>query len=260
MPYLDANGERLYYEDAGRGPAVVLMHSLGSSSHAWAEQIAHLRNRFRVIAPDCRGHGRSSHNGPVTLDGIVADLAALLDHLGVERVHLGGLSMGGCYALAFYRRSPERVASLILADTFSSLPAGQGRQRVADRAAALQNVAMPDFGRQYAEATLLPATAAEKRVRLAEVVGGMSKEAFLETCEACFLSDAEEVLPAVRVPTLVVWGDRDDRTPRPLSELIARSIPGAELRVIPNAAHLANLDNPAEFNRALDEFLARVEA
>lgn len=258
MPYLDANGERLYYEDAGRGPAVLLMHSLGSSSQAWGEQIEHLRGRFRVIAPDCRGHGRSSHNGRVTLEGIVADLAALIDHLGVERVHLGGLSMGGCYALAYYRRSPDRVASLILADTFASLPEGLGPQRVAERAAAVANVAMPEFARQYAEATLLPGTGAAKRALVAETLGKMSKEAYVETCEACFLSNAEDVLPTVRVPTLVIWGDRDERTPRLMSEHLARSIPGAELRVIPNAAHLSNLDNPADFNRALDEFLARV--
>lgn len=257
MPYADVGIERIYYEDAGAGPALLLLHSLGASSHAWAGQIAALRDRYRVIAPDCRGHGRSSHRGTITLDSVVDDLVGLLDHLDVDRAHVAGLSMGGMWALRLYERAPERVRSLVLADTFSNYGAEAGCQRVESLRKTFAEVSMTEYARTYTAQTLLPTTPPEHHAQLIAAIGAMDPQAYLETAAACFLSDLDHVLPRVRVPTLVVIGAEDRKTPLPMSEKLAAGIPGAKLATVPDAAHLVNLDNPDGFQQVLTDFLAR---
>lgn len=255
MPFLEANGERVYYELAGEGPGLVFLHSLGSSSHAWRMQVNHFSDGYRVLAPDRRGHGRSSHRGALTIDSAVDDLVALMDALGMEQAHICGLSMGGVEALRLYERHPERVSSLVLADTFAELPPDRARRRVEDLEERVRTLGMEAFGREYAYGTLLAGTSEEHKQELARVVGAMSPESYLAAAQACFSARLQHVLPTVRVPALVVVGAEDDRTPPSLGGEIARAIPGASLEVIPDAAHIANLDQPEAFNRVVRRFL-----
>ena len=117
MPVASVNGETIYYAKEGAGPAVVLLHSLGSSAHMWREQIAALKDRFTVVAPDCRGHGQSSAKGEISMAALAADVKGLLDDLGLARAHLVGISMGGIVALLVAQRWPALVQSLVVADT-----------------------------------------------------------------------------------------------------------------------------------------------
>lgn len=253
MPSFDANGETLYYEDRGSGEAVLLLHSLGAWSGMWSGEIERLGARFRCLAPDCRGHGRSTHRGEITRDGIVADAVALLDHVGAGAAHVVGISMGGCWALRLWELHPGRVRSLALCDTFASVADPEGPVRA--RRQTLERMSMEEYGRRYAADTLRPDADPQLVSALARAVGGVDRQALLETAHACFSTRLEHVLPSVRVPTLVLIGERDERTPLPLSERLAAGIPGASLVVVPGAGHLANLDNPREFDAALEAHL-----
>ena len=104
MPMLAANGETIHYEKEGSGPVVVLIHGIGGSAAMWKEQIGALKDRYTLVTFDCRGHGRSSANGEVSVAAAQQDLKAVLDHLGVGVCHLVGLSMGGPIALGFIQR------------------------------------------------------------------------------------------------------------------------------------------------------------
>src|SRR4051794_18392579 len=99
--------QRIYYEITGQGPALVLLHSLGFNSDAWREQVRVLSPYYTVITPDIRGHGRSPYQKTITVNGVVDDVEALLNHLSIDRYHVLGISMGGIFALSYYRRNPQ---------------------------------------------------------------------------------------------------------------------------------------------------------
>lgn len=253
MPSFQSGAETIHYEDRGMGPAVVLLHSLGAWSGMWSGEIESLSRRFRCLAPDCRGHGRSSAFGTITRDGIVGDIVAMMDHAGVGAAHVVGLSMGGCWALRLWNLHPERVASLALCDTFASVP--DPVTPVESRRETLRSASMADYARQYAASTLRPDVRPEVVAALERATAGMEARALIETAQACFTTRLDDVLPTVKVPALVLIGERDERTPMALSAKLASDIPGARLVVVPGAGHLSNLDNPEAFGVALEAHL-----
>lgn len=262
MPYLEANGERLYYEVSGEGPAIIFLHSLGSSSHAWRKQKEHLQSEYKVILLDRRGHGKSSHNGSISIDTGVDDVEALLDHLQVERVHIAGLSMGGTEALRFYERHSERVRSLILCDTFAMLPPDRVEERLASLRQRLAAAgSMAQFARNYVQDTFQPHTPAEVKEEMASVLGSMQESSYLAAAVAVYQANVGHVPETVKVPTLILVGEEDDRTtPEFMREQLASKIPQASFHVIPQAGHIVNLDQPERFNQLLTEFLASISA
>jgi len=145
MPVLSANGETIHYLKEGAGPAVALIHSLGSSVHMWCEQIAALKDRYTVIACDARGHGGSSGKGECSVATTAQDLEAVLDHLGLAECHVVGISTGGPVAMTLAAQSPGAVKSLVLADTFAK-PVEGSKERVEATAEAIAYVSMEEFG------------------------------------------------------------------------------------------------------------------
>jgi pimeloyl-ACP methyl ester carboxylesterase len=254
MPVAAVNGETIHFTKDGAGPAVVLIHSLGSSTHMWREQIAALKERFTVLAFDCRGHGQSSAKGEIGVDAFADDLKGLLDHLGIARCHLVGISMGGAVALSFNQRCPGIAASLVLADT--AVTPGEGAaERVAATREAIAYISMQEYGNQYAAQRLLPSTSLDIQDELAAAVAKVAPKAYNDAMASTLLGDFTGTLAAVAVPTLVLVGDQDDITPRSAADQIAAGIKAARLEVIPDAGHLSNLDNPQAFNAALLGFL-----
>lgn len=254
MPIVSANGETIHYIKEGAGPAVVLIHSLGSSVHMWREQIATLKGSHTMIAIDCRGHGQSSANGEVSMATMAADVKAVLDHLAIKRCHVVGISMGGPIALLLNAGSPGVVQSLVLADSFAK-PAEGSAERVAATKEAIAYISMQEFGNQYAAQRLLPSTSLDVQDELAAAVAKVAPKAYNDTMASALLGDFTVALAAVAVPTLVLVGDQDDITPEATSRFVADGIKGAELQVIPDAGHLSNLDNPQAFNAAVVRFL-----
>ncbi len=254
MPVIDANGEKLAYVDEGEGPALLLIHSLGANSYMWREQIAALKDRYRCIAFDCRGHGGSSYEGEFTVPDAAADHKAGLDALGVEQCHILGLSMGGMIALDINARWPGMVRSLILADSFAR-PRDGAEDRIYATQEAVAYLSMKEFGNQYAGDRLMPTTSFDQIDELADAVAKVPSKAYVDTVRAIFTADYTDALGKVKAPTLVLIGAEDDATPLPESEFMVARIEGAKLKTIAGAGHLSNLDQPAAFNAAIAEFL-----
>lgn len=254
MPVLSANGETIHYLKEGAGPAVALIHSLGSSVHMWRETIAALKDRYTVIACDARGHGGTSGKGECSVATAAQDLKAVLDQLGISECHLVGISTGGPVALTLAAQSPGTVKSLMLADTFAK-PVEGSKERVEATAEAIAYVSMEEFGTQYAAEALLPSTLLDVQDELAGVVAKVNPKVYIQLMRSAVLGDFTALLASVKAPTLVLIGESDLMAPRSESDFLVDKIPNATLAVVPAAGHLSCLDNPAAFNDAIGKFL-----
>lgn len=254
MPQITVNGRELYFEQRGSGPPLLLIHSLGTASWMWREQIRSWSRDFEVLAFDARAHGRSSRQGPLSVEAAAADLLEGMQRLSKTSLSVVAISMGGPIVTQLYSAAPELIARVVIADSFARQgPAGEERVRALRD--ELASCSMQVYGRRYAELALHPGTSVDHFDELASSIGAMAKEDYLEMAASVFTSDVSSLMPGIRVPVLVAVGAQDARTPPALSREIADLIPGAELKVIEGASHLANLDNPAGFHEAIYPFL-----
>ena len=253
-------GIEIGYEDEGQGETVVLLHGFPFNRSMWRGQVAALAGRFRLVTPDLRGFGESSvADGPATMEEMAADVAALLDELGVERAAVGGLSMGGYVTLAFCRRFPERVRALVLADTRAEADteeASRTREETARRALAegMGPIADAMLPKLLAPSTLAARPVVVSRVR-AMILGTKPEGAAAALRGMALRADQTGWLPELSVPTLIVVGSEDSITPPAVAEAMRERIKGARLAVVEGAGHASNLERPDEFNRALADFL-----
>ena len=252
-----AGGPALAYADRGprSGAAVVLLHSLGTDHRIWRPQLDALASRHRVVAADSRGHGGSGWRPGLSIDGWVDDLTRLLDHAGVRTATLVGLSMGGIQALGFALRHPDRTAGLILADTFAELAPDAARAKIAAMSGAASELGMRAYADRYVADTFTSAPPVADAEVVREAIAAMALEPYLASVRTCFGARLASRLPEVTAPALVLWGERDAKTPRELSERLAAGIPGASLRALPDAGHLSSLENPKAFLDAVDQHL-----
>jgi 3-oxoadipate enol-lactonase len=262
MPTADVNGITVAYDDEGGGDAVVLIHGHPFDRSMWAPQVGALAaTGRRVIVPDLRGYGASTVTPGITAFAtFAADFAALLDHLGLARVVLGGLSMGGQIVMECYRLYPERVRALVLADTAPQAETPEGkdfRNQLADRllAEGMRGYADDMLGRMLApyNVTVLPQVAAHVQAMMLAAPPVGAAAALRGRAER---PDYQDLLRRVSVPALVVVGRDDEFTPVSVAEHLHGLIPGARLAIIENAGHLPNLEQPAAFNEELLRFLA----
>ena len=243
------NGVTIDYEVTGTGPVVLLSHGYGSTRHMWDDQHRAL-DRWRVVSWDMRGHGQTdSPDDPTRYSAAltVADMRALLQHLGVERAVIGGLSLGGYVSLAFALAHPDMTAALVICDSGPGYRNAEARaawnQRAHERAANLEAKGLDALARRSRETQQAVHRSAQG---LAHAARGMLAQEGSQVIDG---------LVSIRVPTLVIVGDQDQPFVAP-SEYMAKKIAGARLEVIPGAGHSSNLDQPETFNRVLREFLA----
>jgi 3-oxoadipate enol-lactonase len=253
-------GTEVAYDDAGRGAAVVLLHGFPFDRSMWREQAQALSGMCRVVAPDLRGQGETPLGGAtLTMGEMAEDVAALLDELGVERVVLGGLSMGGYVAFEFLRRFPPRVRALVLADTRPQADTDEARRTREETAQKVLREGMEPLTDSMLPKLLSAATREGKpdvveRVR-AMMLGTKPEGAAAALRAMAVRRDQTDLLPSIDVPTLIVVGGEDTITPPSDAEAMAAKIDGARLVRIEGAAHLSNVERPEEFNRALIEFV-----
>ncbi|ANZ39260.1 hydrolase [Lentzea guizhouensis] len=258
----DVNGITIGYDDEGTSDHVlVLVHGHPFDRTMWRPQVEHFSARgWRVITADLRGYGETTVVPGVTpLSTFARDVVGLLDHLGVDRFVLGGLSMGGQIVLEVQRLFGDRVRGLLLADTFAQAETPEGkvvRNEMADR---LLREGMSG----YADEVLTKMVAPHNVEALPEVaahVSGMMHNAPPEGAAAALRGRAErpdytDLLGTIEVPTLVVVGSDDEFTPVRDAEYMHERVPGSTLVVVHGAAHMPNLERPAAFNKALDDLL-----
>jgi 3-oxoadipate enol-lactonase len=255
-------GTRVHCLDAGSGaPPVVLLHAFPLHSGMWEPQVAALRDRFRVVAPDLPGFGASDGPDDPTAYSMerYADLtAALLDRLGVERGVVGGLSMGGYVALAFLRRHRARLAGLVLADTRADVDTPEIRERRTRQQRQVGEEGTAALVDSMLEVLLSEDTRKERPevVETARRLMDNPAAGVIGALDAMKRrADASGDLAGIDVPTLVVVGEHDGPSPPSVAEEMHARIPRSRLAVIPGAGHLSNLEAPAVFNQALLAFL-----
>ena len=251
MPYLDRDGIKVYYEERGRGPAILLSHGYSASARMWQGQLDTLSDSYRLIAWDMRGHDRSdSPENPALYshEATVADMAAILDACGVDRAVIGGLSLGGYMSLAFHLAHPARTLALMLFDTGPGYKRDEPRQgwnrMVESTAVAYETQGLGAAG-TGAEVVLAHHRSAKGLALAAREMLSQRDGAVIES------------LPAISVPTLVLVG-ADDAQFLPSADYMAAKIPHAEKVVLAGAGHAANVDQPGAFNTAVRTFLKRV--
>ncbi|MFO8058759.1 MAG: alpha/beta fold hydrolase [bacterium] len=276
MPEALINGARIYYQEHGKGPPLVLSHGLGSDHTMWLLQARELRDRFRVVLWDFRGHGRSeiTEEG-YSLEMFVSDLRGLLRYLGIEEAHIGGLSLGGLVAWSFALAFPEMTRSLVISDSAGLLEGmsekeKEDKQKLFETSAA---VAKKDGRSRMADATI-SLMFSEKFIKsrpdlVEQVKSGIMADpgqGYARTIEHLLLNfwkrpedEVKEDLGRISTSCLVLAGELDQLTPLPTQQALHRSIPGSRFVLIKGAGHVPCLEKPGEWNRAVLEFLSSVE-
>jgi len=255
MPLIDSNGTQLFYELSGpeNAPVVAFSNSIGTTLEMWDEQERALSHRFRVLRYDTRGHGRSPvAPGPVTIETLADDLAGLLAALGIGRAHLVGLSLGGMTAQCFATRHPDRLDHLVLMATAAHLPSGWSERAVLVREKGMGAITDAVLARWFT-----PPFQSDPRVAaLRDRFLSNPPEGYAACCLAIGAMDLRPAIGTITAPTLIIAGADDPATPPAMSEDMRARIPGAELVVLPRAAHILNIEQAERVNRQLLLFLA----
>lgn len=255
-----------YLDVEGAGPvrhALVLLHAFPLAAEMWRAQLEAVPAGWRVVAPDLRGFGASSPDAPtgtVSIDDYAHDVLALLDHLELHRVVVGGNSMGGYAAFGLLRHAPERVKGLVLSDTRAEPDTDEAR---ASRAAMIETLASGGLPAVWEgmQAGLVGATTRGLRPEVVErvrrLVLAQHPEGVRRAIERlASRPDSTPLLGAIGCPTLVIVGEEDQITGVDVARRLRDLIPSAEMAIIRRSGHLPAIEQPHEFNALLARFLA----
>ncbi len=256
-------GAEIEYQAHGSGLPLLLLHAFPLGLAQWDLQAAALSDEALVVRFDCRGFGGSpAGDGLLSMERIADDAVGLLDHLGLARAVVCGLSMGGYAAFALARRHPDRLRGLVLCDTKAGPDTEEGRRNRALLAEKVLREGPAAAADAFVPRLLGPTTQRERPELLARVREIALRASARGVADAlaglAARADSSGTLREVRVPTLVVVGEEDALTPPTEAQLIADGIPGSRLEVVPGAGHLPNLENPAVFDATLRGFLRRL--
>lgn len=264
--YAEVNGLRMFFEDrSSTDPTgvIVFVHGYPLNLSMWRYQLDYFSITHRCIAPDLRGFGGSKHlNQPLpadqwTMDVFADDIIALLDHLRLDKAHICGLSMGGYIAFALWRKHPQRVRRLILADTKATADSDEARANrykqaemvKAKGATALADVMLPKL--------IAPDNLDKIGNEVRYMIESTDVPTIIGTLHALAeRPDSSTTLAEITVPTLIVVGEKDEITPLSDADFMRDYIDSSRgLAVIPNAGHMSPLENPDAFNEAVAKFM-----
>ena len=260
MEVVRANSLEIAYRRAGDGPPLVLVHGAGEDGRVWQPQLEGLSDELTVVAWDEPGAG-SSADVPARfgLADYAACLADLIEALALRPAHVGGLSWGGTVVLELHRQRPDLVATLILADTYAGWKGSLPTEEVRARVAGVQR--MLDAPPEEFDPTLPGLFAGEPPDEFAGLLDAIAADVRPQSIGKQLAimaqTDLTGTLGEIAVPTLLIWGEDDARSPLSVAREFERSIAGSELVVIPGSGHVSNLEAPDAFSRAVRDFCRR---
>jgi pimeloyl-ACP methyl ester carboxylesterase len=263
MDQIEIDGLRIAYQRAGSGPPLVLLHGIYDDSRVWLPQLDNLSDEFTVVAWDAPGCGQSSDPPETFLLSDWADcLAGLIAALELERPHVLGLSLGAMFALELYRRYPTIPRSLVLASAYAGWAGSLSPEMVEERVErTLREIDQPP--EQWIPVwipELLTANApAGAAAEVAAIMSAFHPVGARLMVKSLARVDLRDVLPQIAVPTLLLYGSADVRSPLTVAERLRAQIPGSQLVVMPGVGHLSNIDAPHLFNAAVRDFLHSVQ-
>lgn len=259
------NDAPIFYVDLGPRDAlpILFLHGFPFSHRMWEPQLQLCSRTFRTVAWDFRGHGESYvGDGQYTIEGHVDDLLALLDHLEIPSCVIAGLSMGGYVALRALEREPGRFRAAVLCNTRSEADGNETRLKRFASMAAVKARGSAFFAEGFVKAVFAPASFERHAAAIASIrsiIAATSPLSIAGTLLALAArTDTTPSLGKLTMPVLIMVGESDATTPPAASQAMHERIPGSELRVIPGAAHMSNLENAEVFNRHLLTFLGRL--
>ena len=259
MDHIEVEGLHIAYERAGTGPPLVLLHGfVGDGPATWRRQIDELSRDFTVVAWDAPGAGQSSDPPEHWGMARYADcLAAFMHAIGADRAHVAGLSSGGALALALYDRHPAIPVTLTLVSAYAgwtgSLPSDAADQRLRE-ALNLSELRPSDLVEALLPAMFSSSVPPEDVSAFAASMRDFHPVGFRALARAAH-EDLRRVLPTIAVPTLVIYGEEDQRAPKYVAEDLRASIPTARLITLPGIGHLCNIESPRRFNDEVRRFL-----
>jgi 3-oxoadipate enol-lactonase len=258
MNFVTVDGVRLAYRVDGADDAqpLVLINALGTNCAMWDAQVTALARDLRLIRYDVRGHGQSgAGDAPLTIARLAGDLLALLDHLGVARAHLCGLSLGGMIAQSLAIAHPERVARAVFANTAARI----GSVESWDARIAMVRQGGLAAVREMVLGRLFTARFRLGHPQVAEIYAEMLEAndplGYIAACAALRDADLRPLVSSIRAPSLVIAGGLDEATPPHQAEELRAAIGVSELVVLPEAGHLSNVEQPDAFSAELLRFL-----
>ncbi|HEX9035844.1 MAG TPA: alpha/beta hydrolase [Ktedonobacterales bacterium] len=264
MEFVEVEGLRIAYQRAGAGPPIVLIHSgLGLSSSSWRPQLEALSDEYTVVVLDVPGCGQSQ-NPPdsIAWTRYAGLLASFIGVLALERPHILGLSFGSTFALELYRQRPDLPRTLILAGAYAgwegSLPplvASQRREFVA------RSLDLPpaEWARQWSPSMFSSSAPAALIREIEAMLAGFDPVGQRTLFAVARGQDLRDILPTITVPTLLLYGENDSRSPLEVASQLHAAIPNSQLVVIPGVGHVCNLEAPDQFNSEVRRFLHSVE-
>ena len=269
MPIAEINGASIYHEEHGKGLPVVFVHGAGGNHMSWWQQVPEFARHYRCITIDQRGWGLSLDSDGAGPSALVDDLAALLDHLGIEETFLVAQSMGGLACLGLALRQAKRVRGLVLANTFAGMrrevwvaSSDDARQSVRDiwerrQADGVKRALSRDFSARHKDRAFL-----YKQIRLLNEHGpnhhhaGSRVDRYRALERSGELAFTREQMASLAAPVLFIGGEHDEVMPVVLMEVAKEMIPGARLVVVPGAGHSVYFEQPETFNHVVGEFFA----
>ena len=245
---------------SGQGEMVLFLHGIGGNKKNWKNNINFFSKNFLTVAWDTRGYGDSDdYNGELDFDNILDDLKKVIDFFKKTRAHIVGLSMGGQIATLFYDKYPNYVKTLTLCDThfgLSNLSPTEIEKFINLRKEPLLNGKVPkDIAPSVASTLIGDTNNISAYNQLVESMSLLHKESYLKTIESSMRTEHRHIFKNIKVPTLIMVGELDTLTPPSMSKSIMNEIKGSNLKIIPKAGHLINIEEPDIFNQNLIQFL-----
>jgi len=250
------NGTELYYEVTGKegAPWLVLSHSLACTVRMWDPQVAAFKDRYRILNYDMRGHGQSAApQGPYTLDMLADDVLGLMKELKIERATYMGLSIGGMIGQTLALRQTKLFDKMVLADTSHAQPP-EAIKQWEERIKIAQTQGMKPLVPSTMERWFTPSFRESPPARkIAELIANTPVAGYVGCGQAIMKLNTTARLKEIKLPVLAIAGEQDPSAPG--TRHIGETVPGAKLVLIPQAAHISNVEQAATFNQALRDFL-----
>jgi len=263
MPQVNVAGQTISYTERGHGLPVVLVHGFPLDNRIWESQVAALSDKYRIIAPDLPGFGKSQPPKPFTMESFADSLHAFLTQIKAVPCALAGLSMGGYMSFAYERKYPTDLKALILVDTKAEADTPEGKAGRNKMIETARTSGSPAIAAAMLPKMLSPQSQ-QTRPQLVQQAREIMEACPPQTIEYALAAmrdrnDFRDCCPSVAIPTLIIVGDADAITPPAVAESMNKSIPHSKLVIIKGAGHLSPMEQPEQVNQALRQFLTSVK-
>ncbi len=243
------------YLRMGSGEPLVFIHGLGEVKEGWNNQFE-FADQYDLIIPDLRGHGEHISSDRISIPAFASDVIGLLNELNIENAHICGLSMGGMVAQEIYRQAPEMCKSLMLVSTFHFVPK-QLAKLILNYRKAISLSNRPKISKEAASRIALNSWNRKNIEEFYKFYKPNNSEIFLKSVQACLNVNNQNLLPKIKVPTLIVGGQYDSIIPVWVQLWMHKKIPNSEFVIVRNTGHIAKLEAKDSFNRILRNFLKK---